>query len=124
MDIFILSIAFLAPVIIAEFYSSREYELSFRDQFDKWRLGKYLALLFSFLYLLALMVLESANPDSVFSALYAGAWLSLIIYSKSFGELFLGNAEEFKRVGLLEDAAFIIGWVGLIHQCASYLLYV
>ncbi|TMN88926.1 hypothetical protein CWB72_11900 [Pseudoalteromonas phenolica] len=123
MNILTLLIAFLTPIMVAEFYSSREYELSFKDHFDKWRLGKYLAMFLSLVYLIALMIWDSGDSDSVFPALYAGVLLSLIIYSKSFGDIILSNAEEYRRVGLLDDAAFIIGWVGLIYQCISYLLY-
>ncbi|MCF6443059.1 hypothetical protein L1077_26900 [Pseudoalteromonas luteoviolacea] len=123
MNILILLIAFLAPMIVAELYSSRHYELSFTDHLRKWKLGKYLALLLACLYLLALMTIEPENSDSIFSALCTGAFLSLVIYSQSFGEIFLKHAAEFKRVGLLDDAAFIIGWISLIYEVASYLLY-
>jgi hypothetical protein len=123
MNILLILVAFITPMMVAEFYSSREYDLSFKEHFERWRFGKYLALFLSLLYLFALVIWEYTYTETIFTSLYTGIYLSLIIYSKPFGELILDYAADFNKVGLLDDAAFIIGWIGLIYECITYLFY-
>ncbi|MBE0357344.1 hypothetical protein [Pseudoalteromonas phenolica] len=123
MTFFTIVSAFFTPLIVAEFYSSREYELIFIDHFEKWGKGKLVALIVSVFFVVAHIIWDGNDIDSIISVLFAGIWLSLVLYSKPFGELFLGNAEIFKKAGLLEDAAFFIGWVGIIHQSITYFIY-
>ncbi|RXF00252.1 hypothetical protein D9981_09645 [Pseudoalteromonas phenolica O-BC30] len=73
--------------------------------------------------MVAHIIWDGNDIDSIISVLFAGIWLSLVLYSKPFGELFLGNAEIFKKAGLLEDAAFFYR-LGRYYSSKYYLFYI
>ncbi|GAA0853830.1 hypothetical protein [Aliiglaciecola litoralis] len=115
------------PLIGGELYSRYEYGMSFRENFEKWRTAKIVAVVIGLSYYCFILSVGSAAIvfdifDWVFFFFEFGIALSLIIYSKPMSES-LENYISFRAVNLHEDVAFIIGWLLLLYIMFQVVIY-
>ena len=115
---------FLLPSFIGQYYSSKEYEMTFSENLERWKLAKLIGISLSVGVFVELAINVDDTSRLLAAVIWPGIWMSLIIYTKPFGEVFLNKAQEFRKVGMLEDAAFIIGWIGILHQIARLIILV
>ncbi|KPH58041.1 hypothetical protein AMS58_20965 [Pseudoalteromonas porphyrae] len=117
------AILFLLPSCIGQFYSTREYEMTFSDNLEKWKVAKLIGIFLAVGIFIGQVYSVEYNTSRLLGiVIWPGVWMSLIIYTKPFGEVFLNDASEYKKVGLLEDAAFIVGWIGVLFQTAKLII--
>jgi hypothetical protein len=122
MDVFVAIFVFIIPVLVAAIYSQFVYGMSLSDNLIKWQVGKVIAIILV-LILLLLMFIGSDEYTSNLLFFLPGSYISLIIYSKPCAELFFGENSDFKKVGLLEDAGFIVGFICLLHLLSETIIY-
>jgi len=104
-----------------EIYSQREFNLSFFDQFNKWRLVKISAIIMIFSYCMYVIILGHhyvvADPDDTLSYyLLPGIFLSAIVYSKPCAGL-AGSGSDAE-----EEASFVIGCFGMLYFTISIII--
>ena len=116
MDLAIITVSVLLPLMVCHWYSQHEYSMSLSDNFENWKVGKYAGIVL-FIGFIAYMLISDYRNEYIgefwFYFLEPSMFLCLIVYSKPASELVDGYS-GFLSVGLNEDVAFILGWLGLL----------
>jgi hypothetical protein len=113
-------------LIIFDFYSNREFDLTLTDNLEKWKLGKYFGVVLVLIYLIYLLsyghnyVVMDAHETNTYIEdwfdyyIFPGLCLAAVIYSKPVGYFFSENGSGYGS-SITEDISFLLGNLSLVY---------
>ncbi|MCP4107499.1 MAG: hypothetical protein GY749_18480 [Desulfobacteraceae bacterium] len=137
MNTLLALICLTGPFIFFGLKAVYTYGQDIEEIFTPWKIPKIIAFSLFVLYILSIIVvghkeiagIELNFPDSGFirddwfDCYIAPSFsFSLIIFTRSASEIVV-KYKEYLKVGLEEDAAFILGWASLIAEAISIIFF-
>lgn len=116
----------ILPLIIFDFYSNREFDLTLSDNLEKWKFGKYFGVILVLIYIIYLLsnghsyvVMDAHETNTHIEDwfdyyIFPGLCLAAVIYSKPVGYFFSESGSGYGS-SITEDISFLLGNLSLVY---------